>query len=112
MQPCATCDTLMDVISIDSPGVLQALGESLLPHLRQGSLQQVSGATLLSDVAEGAWDDVVSLAFRCTTRGNGYELVAETWADLAVRLVPEVPGRVVVQQSAPEPGKSDAPGRV
>ncbi len=79
MQPCATCESLMDSIRIDSPGRLQEVASSLLPYLRQGTLEQVTDDASLDDIAQGQWGDVVELSFRCTTCRNRYELVVETY---------------------------------
>jgi hypothetical protein len=79
MQPCATCDSLMDSIRIDSPSRLGEVASSLLPYLRQGTLEQVSGDASLDEIAQGQWGDLVAMAFRCTTCGSLYELVVETY---------------------------------
>lgn len=79
MPPCATCESLMDSIRIDTPGRLQEVASSLLPYLHEGKLEQVTGDTSLDEVAQGTWGDLVAMSFRCTTCGNGYELAAETY---------------------------------
>lgn len=79
MQSCATCESLMESIKIDSQGRLQEVARSLLPYLRQGTLEQLTGDDSLAEIAQGAWGDLVASSFRCTTCGNRYELVVETY---------------------------------
>lgn len=78
MEPCQTCDALMEVVKIDSPRRLREVAESLLPHLRDQRIEQISGDGSPADIARQQWGDIVSLVFRCTRCGTRYVLAAET----------------------------------
>lgn len=79
MTPCSTCDALMPVVEIRTPGRLREIAESLLPYLGDHRIEQVSGDGSAGEVARGEWDDIVSLEFRCAGCGSRYSLTAETW---------------------------------
>ena len=78
-DPCNVCDRLAERLDIGDRARLAEIAASILPILREGRLDQVSGSLSAADVAAGRWSGG-RLTFRCARCRFEYRLRANAAA--------------------------------